>query len=240
MERKYETEEMQIDLIELFYVLRSKILVILLAGVIFGGIAFGYAKFMVTPQYTSTSMMLVLSKDTTLTSIADLQLGTQLTKDYSVLVTSRPVLTEVVDDLKLGINYKALRGCVTVTNPSETRFLEISVQYSDPKKAKEITDKIAEVASEYIGEQMEVVPPKIIEKGEVPTGRSDRSVTKTMMIGALIGMILCAGIVILRSLMDDTIQTEDDIEKYLGLSTLSVIPDRKDYINGTRKKKSKK
>ena len=34
--------------------------------------------------------------------------------------------------------------------------------------------------------------------------------------------------------------TVEDIEKYLGLSTLSVIPDRKDYINGSGKKKSKR
>ena len=59
-------------------------------------------------------------------------------------------------------------------------------------------------------------------------------------IGALLGMILCAAIVIVRALMDDSICAEEDIEKYLGISTLSVIPDRKDYINGSGKKKSKK
>ena len=81
---------------------------------------------------------------------------------------------------------------------------------------------------------------RIIETGEVPTVRSDTSVTKTTAMGILLGMILCAGVVVAKALMDDTIRSEEDIEKYLGLSTLSVIPDRKDYINGTSKKKSKK
>ena len=165
MEKRYENEEMEIDLLELFYVLRSKILAILMCGIIFGGLAFGYAKYLVTPQYTSSSMMLVLTKETTLSSLADLQIGSQLTKDYSLL---------------------------------------------------------------------------IIETGEVPTVRSDTSVTKTTAMGILLGMLLCAGVVVVRALMDDTIRSEEDIEKYLGLSTLSVIPDRKDYINGTGKKKSKK
>ena len=41
-------------------------------------------------------MVYVLSKETTLTSLADLQIGSQLTKDYSVMITSRPVLEQVI------------------------------------------------------------------------------------------------------------------------------------------------
>lgn len=240
MEKKYSNEEMEIDLLELFYVLRSKILAILLCGVIFGGLAFGYARYLSTPQYTSSSMMLVLTKETTLSSLADLQIGSQLTKDYSILITSRPVLSDVIDHLELDMDYKALKNCVTVTNQEDTRILQLSVQYPDAKMAKKIVDELSKVSSEYIGDQMEVTPPKIIETGEVASVRSDTSVTKTTAMGILLGMILCAGIVVVRFLMDDTIRSEEDIEKYLGLSTLSVIPDRKDYINGTRKKKSKK
>lgn len=240
MEKRYENEEIEIDLLELFYVLRSKILAILMCGIIFGGLAFGYAKYLVTPQYTSSSMMLVLTKETTLSSLANLQIGSQLTKDYSLLITSRPVLTEVVDNLDLDMDYKALKNCITVTNQDDTRILQIAVQYPNAKKAKDIVDELSNVASEYIGEQMEVTPPKIIETGEVSTVRSDTSVTKTTAMGILLGMLLCAGVVVVKALMDDTIRSEEDIEKYLGLSTLSVIPDRKDYINGTSKKKSKK
>ena len=60
------------------------------------------------------------------------------------------------------------------------------------------------------------------------------------VMGVLAGMILCAGVIVVRTIMDDTIKSEEDIEKYLGLSTLSIIPDRKDYINGSGKKKSKR
>ena len=63
MERKYENDEMQIDLIEIFYVLKSKILAILGAGLLFGVLACAYAAFMVKPVYTSTSMVLVMPKE---------------------------------------------------------------------------------------------------------------------------------------------------------------------------------
>ena len=240
MGKNYDNDEMEIDLLELFYVLKSKILAILGVGLLFGCIACAYAGFLVKPLYTSSSMMLVLTKETTLSSLADLQIGSQLTKDYSILITSRPVLTDVIDQLDLDMDYKQLKNMITVANQDDTRILQLSVEYSDAKQAKEIVDKLSEVASEYIGDKMEVTPPKIVEKGEIPTSRSNTGVAKMAVMGVLAGMILCAGVIVIRTIMDDTIKSEEDIEKYLGLSTLSVIPDRKDYINGSGKKKSKR
>ncbi len=75
MGKNYDNDEMEIDLLELFYVLKSKILAILGVGLLFGCIACAYAGFLVKPLYTSSSMMLVLTKETTLSSLADLQVG---------------------------------------------------------------------------------------------------------------------------------------------------------------------
>lgn len=86
---------------------------------------------------------------------------------------------------------------------------------------------------------MEVIPPKIIEKAELPTVKTSPSLAKNTMLGLLLGLILSAGIVVVITVMNDSIKTEDDIEKYLGISTLAVVPDRKDYI-GSKKKKHKK
>lgn len=97
MEKNRYEENDEIDLLELFYELKKKLWLIILAAIIGGG-AFGlYSKMILVPKYTSTAMMYVLSKETTLTSLADLQIGSQLTQDYKVMITSRPVLQQVVD-----------------------------------------------------------------------------------------------------------------------------------------------
>ena len=89
-------DAIEIDVLELLFALRKKLWMIILAAVI-GGLGAGiYSKVILSPVYTSTSMVYVLSKETTLTSLADLQIGSQLTKDYSVMITSRPVLQEVI------------------------------------------------------------------------------------------------------------------------------------------------
>ena len=57
-----QTDEMEIDLLELLAALRRRLWLILLAAVIGGGIAGAFSKFVLTPQYTSTAMMYILSK----------------------------------------------------------------------------------------------------------------------------------------------------------------------------------
>lgn len=57
-------DEVEIDLLQLFRALKKRILWIVGAGVIMGG-AFGlFSKFAITPQYTSTSMVYILSNNT--------------------------------------------------------------------------------------------------------------------------------------------------------------------------------
>ena len=91
------------------------------------------------------------------------------------------MMQEVVDNLGLDMDYKALRESITVTNPEDTRILQLSVTNSDPEIAKAIVDELASVSSQYIGDKMEVVPPKIIEEGEIPTVRTSPSMKKNAL-----------------------------------------------------------
>ena len=213
-----DNEEIEIDLFELFMELKRRIWVILGVAVLCAGVAGAFSAFVLTPQYTSTAMVYILSKETTLTSLADLQIGSQLTKDYKIIVTSRPVLEDVISSLGLDTTYKDLKKKITIDNPADTRILSISVMDPDPQLAKTIADKIASTASDYIGDIMEMVPPKLIEDGEVPLMKTSPSNTKNAVIG---------GLVTVRVVLNDTVRTEEDVTKYLGLSVLASVPQRK-------------
>ena len=240
MDYTYDDDTIEIDLKEIFYALWHRILIILLAGILGGVIAGAYTKYMMTPVYTSSSMLLVLTKETTLSSLADLQIGSQLTNDYSVMTTSRPVLEEVIDNLGLQMDYEELEKMITISNPADTRILEISVEHPSPQMAMQIVNELSEVASEFIGDNMEVVPPKIIEEGIVPTEKTSPSTMRNTLLGILAGLFISGGIVVLMTVLNDSIKNEDDVERYLGLSTLASVPDRKDYIGGKKKKSGRK
>lgn len=233
-------EDDEIDLLEILYALKKKILVIIAAGLLAGCISGVVTQTAITPVYTSTSSILVLSKETTLTSLADIQLGTSLTSDYTVLIKSTPVLEQVIENLKLDITAEDLRETITIENPADSRILNISVVDTDPETAKKIVDEIADVASVFIGDKMEVIPPKIIEVGKVPTVRSAPSMKKNAVLGLLFGAFVAAAAITVLTIMDDTLKTEEDIAKYLGISVLASVPDRKDYVNTKGKKAGKR
>ena len=226
MEKNFDDDEIEIDLLELLREFRRRIWIILGVIVLCGGVAGAFSKFVLTPQFKSTAMVYILSKETTLTSLADLQIGSQLTKDYKIIVTSRRVLNQVIDEMELGLTYKDLKEKVTIDNPQDTRILSISVEDPDPNMAKMIADKIATVSSDYIGDIMEMVPPKLIEEGEVPVLKSSPSNAKNALIGGLLGAVLICGLITVQVVMNDTIRTEEDVTKYLGLSVLASVPER--------------
>ena len=130
-------------------------------------------------------------------------------------------------------------GCYAQVAKEELEKIdEIDIVLGNNEK-KNIVDYV----EKYIKEKMEVAPPKIIEEAEVPSSPVSPSMNKNVMMGALAGFALAAAIVILFAIMNDSIKTEDDIERALGIPTLAVIPDRKDYIDdhgGSKKKKGKR
>ena len=245
MEKKFEDDdEIEIDLLELFYALRHRWWAILLALVIGAGAAGVYTKKLIAPHYQSTSMVYVLSKETTLASLADLQIGSQLTKDYSVIIKSRPVLQEVIDKQNLDLTTDELGEMITIDNPKDTRILSITVEDIEPMRAKAIVDEVTKSASNYIGDIMEMVPPKIIEEGVPAEKPSSPNVKKNAAMGGLAAAVLISGIICLGVILDDTIKTEEDVEKYLGLTVLASIPDvdetgKSENEKGRKKKKTK-
>ena len=58
----------------------------------------------------------------------------------------------------------------------------------------------------------------------LPSAKSGPSIMKYTLMGAVLGAVLVCGMIILLFLLNDTIRTRDDVEKYLGLSTLGIIP----------------
>ena len=225
-----DDDEIEIDILQILRVLKKKLWLILLIGILAGGGAGAYSKYVIIPQYQSTAMVYVLSKETTLASLADLQIGSQLTKDFKIIITSRPVLTEVINKLGLNLSYEGLVDKITIVNPKDTRILSITAQDPSPQMAKNIADSVATTASEYIGDIMEMVPPKIIEEGVVPARKSSPSNAKNAVMGAAAGMILVCAIVTLQVVLNDTIQSEEDIEKYLNLTVLASVPLREKGI----------
>lgn len=217
-------EEIEIDLRELFYVLLGKIWIIILAAALGFGIAAGWTIGFVKPVYSSTSTLYVMTKSTSITSLTDLQVGSSLTQDYQVFITSRPVVDKVIEELELDMTYEQFVSNVSVENPTNTRFIYITVNSYDAYMAKTIVDKLTDVSAERMETIMETEKPNVADYGHIPETQTSPSTAKNAIIGALVGMILAIGVILVIYLMNDAIQTTEDVEKYLGINTLGIIP----------------
>ena len=235
MEKKYENDEVEIDLKALFFELLNNWIMIVVSAVLVAAIAFCMSKFLTTPMYQSTSELYVLSKSTSITSIADIQVGTYMEKDYVEVVTGRPVLEQVIENLGLEENYKQLGSKVSISNPDNTRILQITVTDADPERAKMITDEIAEVASAFIAEKMDQEAPNIISYGYADGGVINQNIQKNTILGGLIGAFLAIAIVVISYLMNDTIMSAEDVERKLGLNVLGTLPLEEDEYNGKKR-----
>lgn len=218
----------QIDLIEIFSLLLRKAWIVVLCLIVGGILAFGWTKLRVTPMYTASSTIYVLTKTTTVTSIADLQLGSQLTNDFVILAKSRPVIETVIEDLDLDYTYEAVSRMISITNEENTRIVKFSVSHADPEMAKNIANSVAEATAERIAHIMNTDKPKIVEEAVEPTVPSSPNVLRNIEIGALLGAGLAIAVIMLLYLLNDTLQTEADVLKYLDLNVLAVIPAEKE------------
>lgn len=228
MEKKRnDNEEMEIDLLELLMVMKKHLAAILLAGIVGLVIMFAYTSFLVTPLYSASSMMYVMpdnSNSMNSSTLSDMQVGQQLTSDYSSMIKSRSFMEDVIKKLNLPIDYQQLLEKVEVTNPTSSRILQVTVNDPNPQTAADIANEMASVAESKLKEITGMQAIKIYEEAAVPDRPSSPSLKKNCALGLLAGIVLAMAVVTILYLLDDTIKTEDDIEKYLGMTTLAVLP----------------
>lgn len=225
MQNMANEDVLEIDLVEIVSLLLHKIWFILASGFGVGLLALLVSAFVLTPQYESTTKVYILNKqDGASISYSDAQLATQLTKDYKELITCRYVLETVIEMCELEDEYEDLYERIEVQNTTDTRIISITVKDPSPKQAKYIADSVRDVASKHIKAVMDIEAVNIVDEANLPTEASEPSVLKWTVIGGFLGCFVCACVIIVIFLMDDTIKTADDIEKYLGLSTLAMIP----------------
>ena len=227
--------EAEIDLIDLAWALLDKLRYIILCFLIGAVLMNAYSYFLIRPTYQSTAKMYVVS--TSKNSVVDLNalnIGTSLTADYEQLMLSYPVLEQVINKLNLDMNSDALKGMITLENPQDTRILNINVTSTDPKQARDIANTLMDLPK-----TMSTNAPNVAQKAKIADRKAGPSYTKYTMIGALAGAFLYCMYIVVKYLMDDTIHTADDMEKYFDIVPLAVIPDISQIESGKQGKESK-
>lgn len=232
-----QNDEIVIDLGEIFSMLWQHLLLIIEAGLCFGALLFLVCTLLIPKTYVSSTEVYILNKQSDSVSVtySDLQSGTYLTKDYRELITSLPVMEKVAAQLHLEIEPEELEEKISVSSPTDTRIIEISVEDEDPYMANSIANAVRVAASTQIASVMDIEAVNAVQKANYPTAESSPARLKLTFVGCVLGAMIAVAVLFVIYLVDDTVKTPDDVEKYLGLSVLGTIPALKEEAGSKRK-----
>ncbi len=214
----------QLDLNEvLTETLRLKyfVIAIVVAAIV---ISFAYTKFFCTPKYTSLAKVHILDNESAQVNSTEYSISTYLTRDYTILVTERVVLDEVIDRLNLKMSYQSLKSCISTNNPVNSRIIEISVTCPDPKQSMKIANAVCTVWQEVMFNLLGSDRVNIVSAAEQPRNPSSPNMRTNLLIGFLIGLAGSFIMIIISFYRNDKINGAEDVQKYLGICTLATIP----------------
>ena len=231
-ENRPETDEIEIDLLKVAQVLLRKAKFIIAITLLVAVATFAVTYFFITPMYTSTAMMYVNNSSFSLgntsfsISQGELTAAQGLVDTYIVILKSRTCLESIIDQCSLEYDYEELYDMIESEAVNSTEIFSIDVTSKSPHEAERIANTITQVLPERISSIVDGSDVRIVDYAVVPSERTSPSFTLNTVIGALVGFVLAAAIVILRYMLDDQIHEEDYLtQTYPNIPLLAVVPD---------------
>ena len=215
------------EIIEYLNIIKKRMLLIILvtigATVLSGVLSY----FVITPTYKS-DISVIIGKPENKSQVSqgynDVMMYQQLVKTYSEFVISRKVSENVIKALNLKIDPTELQKMVTVAPKGDTEFLTITVKSKDPKEAMNIANQLAKSLKYVSNDVKKVDNVQLLDEALLPTEPASPNPKLNMAIAFFIGLMVSLGIAFLLEYLDNTVKTQEDIEKLTGIPVIGIIP----------------
>ena len=221
----------EIDLKELFLMFWKRKAEIILIIAIFIVIGFIYTSVFTKPMYTSSTTLVLAgtndeaSENQTSITTTDLTLNSKLVSTYSQLVKSNKVVRQVISNLGIEeISEEELRNNISVSSVSDTELIKITVTTDNSKYSADIANETAKVFTSEVGEIYNINNVHVVDEAEESETPSNINHKKDVVMFAAIGLVIAFAYVIVASMLDTTVKTEEEVESLVNLPVLASIP----------------
>lgn len=228
--RMYEAEQ-TLSLGDLFGVLRRRLWLILVTGLVCAGLAGGYSLSQTSTYEASVKMLLTSEpKSGAPVSLQDQIYGLQaLLPSVTELAMTRPVAQDVVRRLDLTASPATLLGGLRVEPSTEGQFFTLTYTDTDPERARSIANSFGEVLSEdniisEVNPGNQPVEARVWEPAELPGSPVSPDPVRNSLLMLLFGLMLGAGLALLLEFLDDGWKSPYEAEQVLGVPTFGIIP----------------
>ena len=219
------------EIIELMF---SKVMWIVVAGLIAAGASGVVTKAFITPMYKSFTTMYVYtnlqSNQTGVINNSDLVAAANLAETYKHILTSNKIVDAVLENIRTenpdasDFTEKKLSSMVRVSKIEGTQLIKVEVTSDSPQTSKMVADAYVSIAGQEITRVFKGGGVEIVDSPELPTQKSSPSLTKNLIIGFIIGAAAMAFLVLIRFMADSTIYTSEEIERISDLPIIGTIP----------------
>ena len=219
--------EETIDLREYFGIIKKRFWIIALLTVVAAVVSAVISFFVLQPVYETKTTLIVdtnTNEETQTLTGDQFSVSQKLAVTYGEIIKSRTVLEPVIKNLNLTESYEALAGKITVSAVKDTQIISISVQDTNPQKARDIANQIPTVFTKQVKRITNANGVEVIDKAITPKSPIKPNKIMNVAIAAVLGMMIGLFVVFLIEYLDNKIKTPQDIEKHLGLPVLGVIP----------------
>lgn len=223
MDKNELNDEVEIDLSQLLKLLKKNIRLIIILALVGIIIAASATTFLISKKYQSQGSVL-LKADVVNGSLDSTQVNTNkmMVNNYVKLLQGNNIQDQVAKNLN--ITSAEVRSSLSITNTTDTQIIEISSTTVDPGLSKRIVDETISVFTTLIQEKLDVTNVTIVDQPEVDPNPVSPSMVKNVIIGAVAGIVISLGYLLLTYLLDTKIKNGEQAEQYLGVPLLGIVP----------------
>lgn len=216
----------EIDLKELFLILRKRLWVIILVTAVCTAACGLISYYILEPEYLTHTTLMIGRPQEYKQEIEydDVLLNHKLVSTYGEIAKSRVVAKEWMSNLGLSFTFEELDKKIEVKLVKDTEIIKIVVKDKDGKAAAQIANEIAAVFMKHVARIMNIENVQVIDMAEVPLKPDNPKPVIYMLIASVLGIMISIFFIFVYEYFDNTVKTQEDIEKYFMLPVLGVIP----------------
>jgi capsular polysaccharide biosynthesis protein len=141
-----------------------------------------------------------------------------------VMIKDPIIMEKVSKKLPESRSPEGLAGQITVERIDESQVIKLSVVDSDPRMAAEIANTTASVFKSEIVNILEFKDVQLLSEAKVNPAPINETGNRTILIAFILGLITGIGLAFLLDSLDGTVRSSQDIEEYLGVPSLGIVP----------------
>lgn len=223
----YEGKVKEINLKEYVDIIKKRLWIIIVITMLTTAAGYFYSKSNtpVTQYQTSTRVILEAEPNTINTLM--------------VMLKDPLILDKVIQQLGISKSSAALANQINIGNVNDSQIIKITVVDTDPRMAVDIANTTIQVFKDDITGILGLfLNVKVISEAQ-DAAPIEQGGSNLLLITFALGIILGIGFVFLLDSLDNTIRSEQEIEKHLGAPVLGSISTMK-RRNTTVKRKRRK